>query len=264
MTTMHLKNMRLENRVAIVTGAASGIGRAIALKYAGEGATVVLADVREDPREGGAKTVELIAEQGGKAHFIHADVSKWDDVDTLVSQTVATFGKLDVMVNNAAISPNKPLLETTEDIWRQTLDINLTGVFFGCKRAIQQMLTQEVVADARGRIVNISSQHGMISSPGNFAYGVTKSGIVYMTRQIAADYAKQHIICNAVAPGKIVTGKSGAAASQEALEYSYARTPMPRLGKPQDVANAALFLASDEATYITGVNLMVDGGWMAS
>jgi NAD(P)-dependent dehydrogenase (short-subunit alcohol dehydrogenase family) len=149
-------------------------------------------------------------------------------------------------------------------MWRQTLDINLTGVFFGCKRAIQQMLVQDVVGDARGRIVNISSQHGMISSPSNFAYGVTKSGIVYMTRQIAADYAKQHIVCNAVAPGKIVTGKSGPAASQDALEYSYARTPMPRLGKPHDVANAALFLASDEATYITGINLMVDGGWMAS
>lgn len=256
--------MRLENRVAIVTGAASGIGRAIALKYASEGATVVLADVREDPREGGETTLDVITQQGGNALFVPTDVSKWEDVDALVSETVNTFGKLDIMVNNAAISPGKPLLETTEDIWQQTLAINLTGVFFGCKRAVQQMLTQPVVDGVCGRIVNISSQHGMISSPGSFAYGVTKSGIVYMTRQIASDYAKQHIICNAVAPGKIVTGKGGAAASQEALDYSYARTPMPRLGKPQDVANAALFLASDEATYITGINLMVDGGWMAS
>ena len=256
--------MRLENRVAIVTGAASGIGRAIALTYAREGAAVVLADVREDPREGGVNTADLITEQGGKVHFVHTDVSKWRDVDALVTETVERFGKLDVMVNNAAISPNKPLLETSEEVWQQTLDINLTGVFFGCKRAITQMLTQEVKGDARGRIVNVSSQHGMISSPNNFAYGVTKSGIVYMTRQIAADYAKQHIVCNAVAPGKIVTGKEGPAASQDALEYSHARTPMPRLGTPQDVANAALFLASDEATYVTGINLMVDGGWMAS
>jgi NAD(P)-dependent dehydrogenase (short-subunit alcohol dehydrogenase family) len=255
---------RLNNRVAIVTGAASGIGRAIAITFASEGAVVVLADVREDPREGGQKTLDAITDQGGQARFIPTDVSKWADVDALVTETVKHYGKLDIMVNNAAISPNKALLDTTEAIWQQTLDVNLTGVFFGCKRAIQQMLTQEVVDGVGGRIVNISSQHGMISSPDNFAYGVTKSGIVYMTKQIAADYAKQHIVCNAVAPGKIVTGKSGPAASQDALEYSYSRTPMPRLGKPQDVANAALFLASDEATYVTGVNLMVDGGWMAS
>ena len=255
---------RLTDRVAIITGAASGIGRAIAITYAREGASVVLADVREDPREGGKNTLDVINEQGGNALFIPTDVSKWDEVDALVTKTVDAFGKLDVMVNNAAISPNTSLLETTETSWQQTLDINLTGVFFGCKRAIVQMLTQEVKDGVCGRIVNISSQHGMIASPGNFAYGVTKSGIVYMTRQIAADYAKQHIVCNAVAPGKILTGKSGPAAEEKALEYSYARTPMPRLGEPQDVANAALFLASDEATYITGINLMVDGGWMAS
>jgi NAD(P)-dependent dehydrogenase (short-subunit alcohol dehydrogenase family) len=116
---------------------------------------------------------------------------------------------------------------------------------------------------ARGRIVNISSQHGMVGAPEDIAYGTSKSGVVYITRQIAADYAKHDVVCNAVAPGKILTGKSGRAAEERWLTYSRVRTPMPRLGRPDDVANAALFLASDEATYITGENLMVDGGWMA-
>ena len=144
------------------------------------------------------------------------------------------------------------------------MDVNVTGVFFGCKRAVRQMLEQPVRSEARGRIVNISSQHGMISAPHDFAYGVSKSAIVYMTRQIAADYGDQSIVCNAVAPGKILTGRGGSAISEAALTYSNSRTPMPRLGRPGDVANAALFLASDESTYMTGVNLMVDGGWMAS
>ena len=168
------------------------------------------------------------------------------------------------MVNNAAIGLGKPLLETTEEEWDSVLDVNLKGVFFGCKAAVAQMLSQEPVAEARGRIVNISSQHGMIAAPEDIAYGVGKSGVVYMTRQIAADYGKDGIVCNAVAPGKILTGKTGRAIEPKWIEYSEARTPMPRLGRPEDVANAALFLASDEATYITGANLMVDGGWMAA
>ncbi len=125
------------------------------------------------------------------------------------------------------------------------------------------MLTQEIVNEARGRIVNVSSQHGMVCAPGDIAYGVSKAGIVYLTRQIAVDYAAQHIVCNAVAPGKILTGKSGPAIEAKAMAYSEQRTPMPRLGRPDDVASAALYLASDECSFTTGVNLMVDGGWMA-
>ena len=140
---------------------------------------------------------------------------------------------------------------------------NLSGMFFGCKRAVQQMLTQEPVNEVRGRIVNISSQHGMVASPGDFPYGVSKGGTVQLTRQIAVDHARDLIVCNAVAPGKIITGKPGAANDPQALDYSQRRTPWPRLGRPEDVAGAALFLASDMATFVTGVNLMVDGGWMA-
>ncbi len=258
--------MRLDNRIAIVTGAASGIGRAISRTLAGAGATVVLADRREDPREGGEPTLDLIAEAGGKAEFRGADIALWDDIDALVSETVARHGRLDIMVNNAAISTGGRLTETSEADWNRVMAVNLTGVFLGCKRAVQQMLSQEPTAEdpeARGRIVNISSQHGMVNCPGDIAYGVSKSGVVYMTRQIAVDYGKEGILCNAVAPGKIITGKGGRSQDPDMIAYSEARTALPRLGRPDDVAGAVLFLASPQARYITGENLMVDGGWMA-
>ena len=255
--------MRLANKSAIVTGAASGIGRAIAILFAREGAHVIIADIREEPVEGGEPTLEAIRKEGNSARFVRCDVSCWGDINALVAATVAERGRLDVMVNNAASLDGHSLLETTEEEWDRVMAVNAKGMFFGCKRAVQQMLTQEQVGDARGRIVNISSQHGMVCSPGKFAYGVGKACAVYMTRQIAVDYAKEGIICNAVAPGRILTGKGGGEAGQDPIEYSRMRTPMPRLGEPFDVARATLFLASDEATYVTGHNLMVDGGWMA-
>jgi glucose 1-dehydrogenase len=256
--------MRLANKTVVVTGGASGIGRAIAILFAAEGANVVIGDVTEAVQEGGAPTREVIEEAGGVARFVPTDVARWADIDALVGTAVETFGSLDVMVNNAAImGGGTKLLETTEEDWDNVMAVNAKGVFFGCKRAIQQMLRQPVSGDARGRIVNISSQHGMVCAPGKIAYGVGKSTVVYMTRQIAVDYADDQIICNAVAPGRILTGKPLGGPGSDPLEYSKMRTPMPRLGRPGDVASAALFLASDEATYITGHNLMVDGGWMA-
>jgi NAD(P)-dependent dehydrogenase (short-subunit alcohol dehydrogenase family) len=255
--------MRLQDKVVIVTGGSSGIGRAIAMLFAQEGATVVVGDVSETVLEGGEPTCALIAEAGGVARFQRCDVSVWAEMDALVGETVAAFGRLDVMVNNAAIrGAGTRLHETTEEDWDHVMAVNAKGVFFGCKRAVQQFLTQEIRDEARGRIVNISSQHGMVAAPGKLAYGTGKAAAAYMTRQIAVDYAKDHIICNAVAPGRILTGRP-VGAGTDAMEYSIMRTPMPRLGRPMDVARAALFLASAEASFVTGHNLMVDGGWMA-
>lgn len=255
--------MRLKDRVAIVTGGASGIGRAIAMLFAREGARVVIGDVTETPLEGGPPTRELIAAEGGTVRFHRCDVASAADVDALVAAAVAEFGRLDVMVNNAAIrGEGKPLLETSVEDWDRVMAVNARGVFLGCKAAVRQFLAQDQVGEVRGRIVNISSQHGMVAAPGKLAYGTGKAAAAYITKQVAVDYAKQGIVCNAVAPGRILTGRP-AGAGTDAMEYSVMRTPMPRLGRPMDVASAALFLASDEATFLTGHNLLVDGGWMA-
>ena len=255
---------RLHDHSAIVTGAASGIGRAIAKLFAAEGAYVLLADIVSEPRGGGAPTPDVIREAGGEADFLTTDVSQWDELSATVDHVVKKKSRLDVIVNNAAIGDGGRLTETPQEVWDRTMAVNLTGVFMGCKAAAQQMLKQEPRGEVRGRIVNISSQHGMIASPNHIAYGVSKAGVVYMTRQIAADYAKDGIVCNAVAPGKILTDMGGHVPTQAQQAYSHSRTSWPRLGQPEDVASAALFLASPEATYITGENLMVDGGWMAS
>lgn len=256
--------VRLEGKTVIVTGGASGIGRSISRLFAAQGAAVVVADITTEVREGGEPTCDVIVAEGGTARYKRCDVSVWSDVDQLVTETVAEFGKLDVIVNNAAVNAGgKPLLETTEADWDYAMAVNAKGVFFGCKRAVRQMLLQPVLNDVRGRIVNISSQHGMVCAPGKIAYGTGKAAAVYITRQVAVDYAEQHIVCNAVAPGRILTGKPLDLPGTDPLAYSESRTPMPRLGRPRDVAQAALFLASDESTFITGHNLMVDGGWMA-
>lgn len=244
-----------------MTGGASGLGRAIALRFAAEGAHVVVGDVRREPREGGLPTEELLGERG---LFLEADASRWDDVDRLVTAAVERRGRLDVMVCNAGIAGvhSKPLLETTEADWDAIMSVNLRGVFLCCKRAIGEMVEQEPVEEVRGRVILVSSQHGMVGPPGHVAYAASKGGVVNLTRQLAVDYGPLGVLVNAVAPGKILTG-SPEQQDPGVLAYSRARTPFGRLGRPDDVAAAALYLASDDARYVSGVNLLVDGGWMA-
>jgi glucose 1-dehydrogenase len=258
-----LMSSLLAGKITIVTGASSGIGRAIAASFAAEGAHVVIADVVSQPLEGGESTLDLIARAGGSASFEKTDVGVWEDVDALVSRTVAAHGRLDVMVNNAAIFSGTPLLDTSAAQWERVMGVNLTGMFNGCKRAVQQMITQEPLAEVRGRLINLGSQQGIVTAPRDTPYGVSKAGAIYLTKQIAVDYAKDLIVCNCVSPGKIVTGQPGLPMDPALLENARRRTPWPRLGRPQDIANAAVFLASDRATYITGSNLVVDGGWLA-
>jgi glucose 1-dehydrogenase len=253
----------LAGKVAVITGGSSGIGRAIAFSFAAEGAAVVVADKVTEPLEGGESTVKIISAAGGSAVFEPVDVALWDDIDRLINLTVARHGRLDVMVNNAATYSGTALMETTSAQWDQVLAVNLTGMFHGCKRAVQQMMTQNPRNEVRGRLINLGSQHGIVSAPRDTPYGVSKAGAIYLTKQIAVDYAEHLIVCNCISPGKIVTGQTGAPADPARLENARRRTPWPRLGRPQDIANAAVFLASDRATYITGANLVVDGGWLA-
>ena len=258
------RNLSMAGKVCIVTGAASGIGRAISRQLAANGAQVVVADITTEVIEGGVPTAELILEVGHKAVFIHTDVAETTQVDALIQETVSCFGRLDVLVNNACIRHARSLLDMEEKDWNRVLDVNLNGVYRCCRAAIRQMVQQSLVDETRRRIINLSSQHGMIAAPQDLAYGVSKAAIDYLTRQVATDYASQQIVCNAVAPGKIQTGAGGRAIDPTVIERATRRTPWPRLGRPEDIARAVLFLASSEASFITGATLLVDGGWMAA
>ena len=256
----------LFGRRALVTGGASGIGRALCLAFAAEGARVVVGDVRREPLHvGGTTTDQLIAEAGGVARFVEADVSKGEDIDRLVAAALELGdGRLDVIVNNARVAgkPSKGLLETSEEDWDILLDVGLRGLFLCCQRAVRQMLTQELRGEVRGRVINFSSQHGLVGAPGNVAYSAMKGGVVNLTRQIAVDFAEHGIVCNAIAPGKIVVPREGGQ-DPELLAYANARTPWPRLGAPEDVAALGVFLASDDCRFMTGANVLIDGGFMA-
>jgi glucose 1-dehydrogenase len=250
---------------AIVTGAASGIGRAVALWLGRDGFDVLVADVRRDPIAGGAPTDELLAAEDLRGAYVEADVADEAACERLVALAVERTGSLDVVVNNAVLAGrhSKALLETEPADWDAMMAVNLRGPYLLSRAAVRRMLAQPLRGDARGRIVNITSQHGMVGPPGHFAYGVGKGGLVQMTRQIAVDYGRDGIICNAVAPGKIVTGAEGdLSATDEGLAYVRGRTPFARLGQPEDIASAVSYLAT-EASYVSGINLLVDGGWMA-
>ena len=248
--------MRLKNKVAIVTGSRRGIGKGIALCLAKEGCKIVVSDYVEDSE--GKKTTEEI-KKISDAIFVKADVSKENDMKNLVDKAVKKFGKLDIMVNNAGIVSFGTADTITEKDWDKVINVNLKGAFFGTKYAAKQMLKQ-----GKGRIINISSIAGLVGFPGISAYCESKGGVTEFTREAALDYAAKGITVNAIDPGIIQTDMTKGMLEDSATRKNFLEnTPVGRVGKPEDIGNAAVFLALDESSFITGHNLVVDGGWTA-
>lgn len=241
----------------VVTGGGSGIGRAAALRCAREGARVVIVDIVET---GGLETEKALREQGGEGFFLHADVTKEPDWRQLMGAVEARYGHLDVLFNNAGSNLSKPVTDFSEEEWDGLLDLNLKGVFFGAKHAIPLMLKA-----GGGSIINTASTFGLIAFPRMPAYCASKGGVVALTRQLALDYARQNIRVNCICPGPTLTPRiqryleRGDVAAADILNG----VPMGRFAEPEEIAAAVLFLASDEASYITGTALVVDGGQTA-
>ncbi len=247
---------RLESKAAVITGAASGIGRAIALHFAAEGARVAVVDC---DREGGEETVRLIAAGGGEAVFLPTDVSREEDVQAALGAAIERFGRLDILVNDAAIVHMAAATETSVEDWDRVQAVNLRGVFLCSKHAIQQMRKQ-----GGGAIVNIASIGSLVAVPAHAAYNAAKAGVMGLTRQIAVDYGPDNIRVNCVCPTATDTPLTrGAGATDGAFQALAQMHPLRRLTQPEDIAYAVLFLASDEARCITGAVLPVDAGWTA-
>ena len=252
--------MRLKDKVAIVTGGARGIGQAMAIRFASEGARVMIVDLRMEQAHA---TVRDITGAGGRAMAIEVDVSRLDDLDRMVAETVREFGGIDILCNNAGIGGGAgDLLAATEEDWDRIIDINLKGAFFAAQKVARVMIEQK----RGGAMLSTSSTSAFISSSRpTVAYDVSKAGLRQMTVTLAAHLAADKIRVNAIAPGTIDTelgaGLDGPCAAAERLEKrARERIPMQRLGQPEDLAGAALFLCSDDAAYVTGHVLVVDGG----
>ena len=251
--------MRLENKVAVITGSSSGIGSAIALAFAKEGAAVAV-DYRSHPDEA-KEIVEQVERFGGRAISVHADVSSPEDVKNLIQKAVEEFGRLDVMINNAGMEEKMPFLETPLDVWNKTIAVNLTGAWLGCQEAAKQMVSQ----GGSGRILNISSVHEDLPMPTNSPYCATKGGLRMLMRTIAVELAPHNITVNNIAPGAVDTPMD-AHLEEDAnkLKQLLSEIPLRRMGKPEEVAALAVYLASDDAAYVTGSTFVIDGGMMRS
>jgi NAD(P)-dependent dehydrogenase (short-subunit alcohol dehydrogenase family) len=249
---------QLEGKVMLITGGASGIGRATALACAREGAKLIIADRQ---MEGGQHTVHLITEHGGEAIFVRTDVSQAVEVQALISKAVETYGKLDCAHNNAGISGglSARTAEYPEDLWYQVIAVNLTGVWLCMKYELDQMLHQ-----GGGAIVNTASVAGLVGYPGAAAYVASKHGVVGLTKTAALEYATQGLRVNCVCPGYIATPMTALGINDPTrLARLIAREPIGRVGTPEEVAEAVVWLCSDAASFVTGHMMAVDGGYVA-
>ena len=254
---------RLEGRVALVTGSASGNGRAIALRYAREGAAVVCADVREDPDpegfDGVVSTHEAIVAEGGRALFVHCDVVRGDEVEAAIATAVREYGRLDIAVANAGISFEVfDLVDEPWEDYERTVAVNQHGVWWTCRESVRQMIAQ----GGGGRVIAVASIAGLVGSPTGVNYNTTKGAVAQLVRTLAAQVASRGITVNAMCPGYVKSAMTAVLFSDPPrLERALAATPLGRFGGPEDVAGAAFYLASDDAAWVTGVMLPVDGGY---
>ena len=248
--------MRLENRVAIVTGGSAGIGRETALLFSREGARVVVGDYNE---KAGRETVRMIDESGGRGLFVSTDVSKADQVQAMVDRALKEYGGIHVLFNNAGILLFGTVVDTELEDWRRVMDVNLTGTFL-CSRAV----IPHMIEGGGGSVINMTSSTGAHdAAPNTAAYVASKGGVALLTRCMAIDHAKDKVRVNALAPGPTDTDMLRDNLTEEQLRAFQNTFPMKRLGRPEELAHAALFLASDEASFVTGAIIAVDGGQTA-
>ncbi|MBU8918278.1 glucose 1-dehydrogenase [Neobacillus sp. 114] len=243
--------MRLKDKVAIITGGGGGIGRATAIRFAQEGARLVIADYSE---KAGAETVQLVNEIGGEAKFIQTDMSKPEDVQIMVQETIDTYGKLDILFNNAGVkSGEKKIPDVSFEEWQQVFDVNTNGVFLGLKYAIPQM-------SSGGSIINTASIAGIKGQKLVAAYSASKSSVMALTKTAATEFGKKNIRVNAIAPGIIDTNMVEDWKKTKKWPVLSTANALNRIGYPEEIANLVLFLASDEASFITGETIVIDGG----
>jgi NAD(P)-dependent dehydrogenase (short-subunit alcohol dehydrogenase family) len=246
---------RIAGRIAVVTGAANGIGLGIARRFAKHGAKLILADRGAEKL---AEAEDELRDSGAEVAALALDLTDKDAPDRVVGECIARFGRLDILVNNAGIGGSKPVAELDEEDWRRMIDVNLTAVFRLSKAALPK-----ISRDGAGRSINMASVFGLVGFRGSSSYAAAKAGIVALTRSMAVDYAEHRITVNAIAPGLILTemSKRNLDTKPWFKKVMYDATPIRRMGTPDDIAGAALFLASDDASFVTGHTLTVDGGW---
>jgi NAD(P)-dependent dehydrogenase (short-subunit alcohol dehydrogenase family) len=244
---------KIDGKIAIVTGAASGMGKATAILFAKEGAKVVVADIQD---ELGKETVKIITEGGGNAVFVHTDVRKVDDVKNMIKTTVDTYGKLDILFNNAGVfGAMSPIILWPDEIMDNVVATHIKGVWNGMKYGSQQMFKT-----GGGTIINSASVTGYLACPMMAAYAASKAGVISLTKSAAVEMAKRKVRVNCIAPGAIETPMLMNSVGQAGLPDVVKSIPMGRVGKPEEIAQAVLFFASDDSSYVTGQVLAVDGG----